>query len=165
MLIISGKQIIGRREKVDFPELDLSGIGAKVDTGANTSSIHCHDVQLVKRGGKKMVHFRLLDPSHPAYNHKEFTLPLAATRSIKSSFGDRETRHIIKTKIRLFNQDYDVELSLTDRSKMEYPVLLGRKLLKTNFIVDVDRVDISEKMRKRAEKEEQRKKKKATTKK
>jgi len=61
------KQLIGRREVIAFPELGLFEITAKVDTGAYTTALHCHDIY--EKDG--MLHFKLLDPSHPDYNEHE----------------------------------------------------------------------------------------------
>jgi hypothetical protein len=134
--------IIGRKDKVDFPELGLYDIDAKVDTGAYTSSIHCHNIEIIDKDGENKVRFNLLDPSHPMYN-KEFLLPINSKREIKNSFGQVEERYIIKTQVLLFGELFDIELSLTDRSKMEYPVLLGRQLLHNRFSVDVSQIDLS----------------------
>lgn len=139
------KQIIGRRDKVDFPKMRLYDIDAKIDTGAYTSAIHCHNIKEIDKDGNKYVSFNLLDPSHPNYNEKRFRVPLHARRRIKSSIGKSEERYIIKTLITLFGEKFDVELSLSDRTKMDYPVLLGRKLLKRRFIVDVDKSNLSHK--------------------
>ncbi len=135
--------IIGRKDRVDFPELGLYDIDAKIDTGAYTSSIHCQDIEVTDKYGETKVRFNLLDPSHSLYNNKEFLLPVYAKKEIKNSFGQIEERHIIKTRVLLFGELFDIELSLTDRSKMEYPVLLGRQLLHNCFIVDVSQIDLS----------------------
>ena len=55
------KLIIGRRELIDFPELSLFGIEAKIDTGAYTSVLHCHDI----REEDGVLYNYILDPSHP----------------------------------------------------------------------------------------------------
>ena len=143
LLLKSSMIIIGRKDKADFPELGLYDIDAKVDTGAYTSAIHCHDIMEVDEVGISKVRFRLLDPSRPSYNNMEFTHSIYAKREIKNSFGQVEERYIIKTKVLLFDRFFDIELSLTDRSRMVYPVLLGRKLLFDHFIVDVRQTDLS----------------------
>ncbi len=135
--------IIGRKDKADFPELGLYDIDAKVDTGAYTSAIHCHDIMEVDEVGVSKVRFRLFDPSRPSYNNMELIHSIHAKREIKNSFGQVEERYIIKTKVLLFDELFDIELSLTDRSKMMYPVLIGRKLLSNHFIVDVTQTDLS----------------------
>lgn len=137
------KLVIGRKDKVDFPELGLYNITSKIDTGAYTSAIHCHDIKLVRKGKKKFVTFRLLDPSHSTYDGKLLRHELLTERKIKNSSGQSEERCIIKTIIVMFGNNYDIELSLTDRSKMECPVLLGRKLLRKKFLVDVGRINLS----------------------
>lgn len=141
----TAKLIIGRKEKVDFPKLKLYGIDAKVDTGAYTSAIHCNSVKAVRRGGERYVRFRLMDPSHPAYDGKEIRKPLEGRKKIKSSFGHTEYRYIIKTKIKLFGEEHEIELSLSDRTKMEHPILLGRKFLQKKYVVDVSKFNLSNK--------------------
>lgn len=127
------KLTIGRREQVDFPELGLFGIIAKVDTGAYTSALHCHDIR-EKHG---VLHFKLLDPSHPEYNEQDQKFNEYSQKEIKNSFGKIENRYIIKTFIKIGVKQIKATISLSDREKMRYPVLIGRKLLKNRFIVDV----------------------------
>ncbi|MFH5833974.1 ATP-dependent zinc protease [Halalkalibaculum sp. DA3122] len=135
-------KIIGRVEQVSFPEWDLIDLDAKIDTGAYTSSLHCHHIE---KTGEDRIRFNLLDPSHDTYNEKLFELPIHREKTVRSSNGITEQRFVVKTKIELMNEIYDIELSLTDRSEMNYPVLLGRKLLKRGFLVDVSRKYLSNK--------------------
>lgn len=139
------KLLIGRKEKVDFPTLRLYGIDAKVDTGAYTSAIHCDSIRAVRKGGERFVRFRLLDPSHPAYDGREIRKPLLGRKQVKSSFGQTEFRYIVKTRIEIFGERHEIELSLCDRSGMEHPILLGRKFIQDKFVVDVSRFDLSAK--------------------
>ena len=138
-------KVIGRLETVDFPEWDLFDIDAKIDTGAYTSSLHCHHIKSYKEGDKDFVKFNLLDPSHDTYNDKLFKMPIYRTKSVKSSNGSIEKRFIVKTKVRLFDKLLSTELSLTDRSEMKYPVLLGRKLINGRFLVDVSKKYVTQK--------------------
>lgn len=140
---IKKTRTIGRVEKIDFPDFNLFEIDAKVDTGAYTSAIHCHDIVSYEDNGAEMVSFKLLDPSHPAYNHKEIILPVKARRKIKNSFGQVQKRIIVQARMKIYNKVYKVELSLADRSKLEYPVLLGRKALYNRFIVDVSQKNVA----------------------
>ena len=139
------KLLIGRKEKVDFPKLKLYGINAKIDTGAYTSAIHCDSIRAVRKGGERFVRFRLLDPSHPAYDGREIRKPLLGRKKVKSSFGQTEYRYIIKTFVEIFGRSYEIELSLSDRSGMEHPILLGRKFIQDKFVVDVSKFDLSRK--------------------
>ena len=137
------KKTIGRRELVDFPELELEEIEAKIDTGAYTSAIHCHNIREEYERGRPVIKVELLDPSHPAYNDKTLTFREFELRDIRSSFGDVQERYVIQTTIRLFGRDLTAFFSLTDRSDMRYPVLIGRTLLQGNFVVDVSRKNLS----------------------
>jgi hypothetical protein len=137
------KKIIGRRETVDFPELGLFGMEVKIDTGAYTSAIHCNEVTLFEKEGREYLSFVPLDPEHVQFDNRAVESPLYKTKQVKNSFGQTEERFVIKTKIAIYGEKYDVELSLADRSAMDFPVLLGRKALKRRFLVDVSKVNCS----------------------
>lgn len=130
------KIVLGRLEYVDFPEWGMEGIEAKIDTGAYSSSLHCHHIEKINKNDESYVRFRLLDPSHEIYDDRLFELPLFRIKSVKSSNGVTEDRFFIKAKINIAGCTLSIELSLTDRSEMKYPVLIGRKLLKGKFMVD-----------------------------
>lgn len=159
MNAINEKKIIGRRELVDFPDLGLYEIEAKIDTGAFTSAIHCSDVhEEITPDGKKVICFDLLDPSHPAYNHKRLRFENYSLRDIKNSFGDVQERYIIRTKIRLYEEEHETEFSLSDRSDMKYPVLLGRMLLRRRYLVDVGKKHLAWKSKQKEQKQKKKKK-------
>lgn len=139
------KLTIGRRDKADFPEFGLSELDVKVDTGAFTSSIHCHHIREIRKDGKKHLEFDLLDPAHAQYHERVCTTERYTQRTIKNSFGESEKRYVIKTVITLFGRDFPVELSLSERGAMKYPVLLGRKLLSGRFVVDPGLYNLSHK--------------------
>ncbi len=126
--------IIGRNEYVSLPDFGFHEIDAKIDTGAYSCSIHCDDIRLNDDG---TVNFRLLDDSHPDYHDKDIVMPVHEIRHVKSSNGTIQERIFITTTLELFNQQYETELSLTDRASMKYPMLIGRKFLEQRFIVDV----------------------------
>jgi hypothetical protein len=89
----------------------------------------------------------LLDPSHPDYQQKTYRTSEFREKLIKSSFGQTEYRYAIKTDIILFGQKYHVELTLADREKMQFPILIGRNVLRRNFIVDVGKKNLSFKLK------------------
>lgn len=144
---------IGRRDLVDLPELGLYDIDAKIDTGANTSALHVKKIRVVEKDGKSWIKFKLAHPHHAAFNNKEIMLEMHTYKPIKNSFGQIEYRYIIKTEVVIFGKVYHAEFSLTDRSKMECPVLLGRKLLYRKFIVDVTQKNLSFQQKKKNKKE------------
>jgi hypothetical protein len=131
------KQTIGRREIVDFPDLGLFGLVAKIDTGANTTALHCHHVR-IENG---VLCFRLLDENHPEYDKREHRFENFEEKLIKSSFGQSEMRYIVRTTIVIGKRKIKSIISLSDRANMRYPVLIGRRLLKNRFNVDVSLVN------------------------
>ncbi|MDR9419045.1 ATP-dependent zinc protease [Gracilimonas sp.] len=132
------QKIVGRVEEVDLPTWDFFGLDAKIDTGAFTSSLHCHHIEPFTKNGEKWVSFYLLDPDHKAYNEQKIEMPIHDRREVKSSNGETEYRYFVQTKIRFYNNLYDIEFSLTNRSGMKYPLLIGRKFLRKGpFITDV----------------------------
>lgn len=138
---------IGRIEMVDLPKWNIEGIEAKIDTGAYSSSLHCHHIERFEKDGESWIKFNLLDPEHRAYNDQLIELPIFDEREVKSSNGVSETRFFVQTTICLFKKEFTIEFSLTDRSEMKYPLLIGRKFLSKKFIVDVSKRNLSLKNR------------------
>ncbi len=137
------KEIIGRIEFANLPEWELEQIEAKIDTGAYSSSLHCHNIEEFEKNNQRWVRFNMLDPAHPSYNERLFSLPVHDQRDVKSSNGQTETRFFVKTEIVFFDSVHDIEFSLADRSEMKYPLLIGRKFLKNKFLVDVSKKHLS----------------------
>jgi hypothetical protein len=135
---LGGKLLIGKRDKADFPMWGLKNIDVKIDTGAYTSSIHCSRIEILRINGKRKLKFELLDPSHKKYNGKSLIADKFTKKSIRSSNGEMQERYVVQTEIVLFGQVYPIQLSLSERGEMKFPVLLGRKLLTGNFVVDTE---------------------------
>lgn len=137
------KLIIGRIETVDLPELGMYGIQVKTDTGAETSVLHCEDFEIIEREGKQYIDCHIRTHFEDEAQVLKFSFPLHRQKVIKNSFGQTETRYIFLTKIRMFDQLYDIKLSLRDRSSMSYPMLLGRKFISGKFLVDVSKKNLA----------------------
>lgn len=133
------KQIIGRTDKVDFPELGFNNIDVKIDTGAYTSSIHCNHI----REEGDLLCCTFLDPQHADYNGKEMFFKAYDITAVKSSNGEIQYRYVVQTKVRIFDKSYTITLTLSSREDMRFPVLLGRKFLTKKFIVDTELTDVS----------------------
>lgn len=131
------KQIIGRTDVADFPELNAENIRVKIDTGARTSAIHASKIRVVEKDGVPALTCLLLN-SKQVFTFTEFD-----TRKVKSSNGQIEERYLIKTKVKLFGKVFKTEFTLTTRKQMAFPVLIGRRLLRNRFIVDVSQRDLS----------------------
>ena len=134
---MSQKKIIGRREIVDILDLELYGLDAKIDTGADSNSLHCDDIFIDNEN--KIVTFKLLDEVHPAYHGKKIVMPLYKLKKVKSSNGTVQLRATIQVTVSFFVKKYKTDISLTDRSDMKYPMLIGRKFLVNRFLVDVSK--------------------------
>ncbi|MBU2526803.1 MAG: RimK/LysX family protein [Bacteroidetes bacterium] len=126
-------KIIGRSETADFPELGLSNIPVKIDTGAYTSSIHY--INLQEKEGELLVWFdKLASPIH----FKNFKIA-----KVRSSNGKLQNRYKIKTQMRFFGKKYRIQMTLAKRTRMRFPVLIGRKFLSKKFLVDPSKQNLS----------------------
>lgn len=132
-------RVIGRLEKILLPSLSKFTLDAKIDTGAYTSSLHCHNLELYKIKDRQWVKFYVLDPSHPEYDDIPFESPVYKIKNIRSSNGIVSERVIIKQNVLFCGEKNKIQLSLSNRSDMKFPVLIGRRYLSGKYIVDVSK--------------------------
>jgi len=129
------RKTIGSLEKVSFPEFNIKDVVAKIDTGAYTGALHCTRIFEEETKEGIVLHFSPFD--HP---EKVKTTDKFYTKHVKSSNGGREKRYVIDTEIVIDGVAYPILLSLADRSGMKWPVLVGRRFMRThNLLVDVKR--------------------------
>jgi hypothetical protein len=133
------QKILGRYDRVDLPDLGLKNIHAKIDTGAYTSSLHCSRAQIVD--GK--LEFVLLDEEHPEFTGMKFTFDKFEVRNIKNSFGEVERRFVIVTSLKIFDEEIITEFSLSNRGSLKFPILIGRKIVRDRFLIDVKQKNVS----------------------
>ena len=133
------QKILGRYDRVDLPGMGLTDIHAKIDTGAYTSSLHCHRAEVVD--GR--LEFILLDEEHPEFTGMKFISTEFEERDIKNSFGDLERRFVIRTTLKIFNEEIMTEFSLSNRGLLKFPILIGRKILRDRFLIDVKKKNLS----------------------
>jgi hypothetical protein len=127
------KAVIGRVEPIDVPEANVFGISAKVDTGAYRSSIWATNIY----EQDDILHFTLLGPHSPFYSGRELKTKEYRIVEVESSFGHRQKRYSIFLKIHIDGKVIKSNFTLANRTDKTYPALIGRKLLKNRFIVDV----------------------------
>lgn len=139
---LSQKITIGRREFLDLPEFGLFALESKIDTGAYTSSLDCRIIREFHQNEKKMVEVRVISRGKSSESKTVKVFPVFKEKKVKSSNGVAEMRYIIKTKVRLGKDEFEMEFSLANRSKMEYPILIGRKALVKSYIVDVSKIHV-----------------------
>lgn len=130
------KQIIGRVEKIDIPTFDLSDIDAKIDTGAYSGALHVSFVEEFEKDNNIFIRFIVLDESHPEFNNIPHETSDFQKKLIKNSTGQSEIRYVVPVKIKIKDIEIETKLSLSDRTEMKYPVLLGRKVIRKHFLVD-----------------------------
>jgi len=140
--------ILGRKDKIDFPELGFKNVDVKVDTGAYTSTIHAHSIEETIVDKQPCLKFVLLDPTHPSYTGEEHTTHNYDKKIVKSSNGIGEERFVVRTLAVLFGQTYKISLTLSERSEMRFPILLGRKFLTKKFLIDTSKTNLSFKSKK-----------------
>ncbi|MBE0484205.1 MAG: ATP-dependent zinc protease [Bacterioplanes sp.] len=131
------KTTVGYIETVELPELAIQ-CDAKIDTGACTSSLHAEQIELIERNGAPWVRFHVLFDNEVARIDQVCEAPLIDQRRIASSNGARSKRYIIRSTLKVGGQERTIEISLSHRGSMRYPMLIGRKALSGQFIVDVE---------------------------
>ena len=114
---------------------------ARIDTGAATTSIHAEDIELVEKDGKRWVHFTLLDPA--SGQRVDFEQRLQRRVLIRQSDGAEQRRYVVQLWITLGESRSLLDVTLTDRDHMEYPMLIGRNMLIDTLIVDVSRQNLA----------------------
>ena len=138
--------ILGRYDRVDLPDLGLYNIHAKIDTGAFTCSLHCQMAEVVD--GK--LEFILLDQEHPEFTGMKFVFSEYERRDIRNSFGEVEKRFVIVTTITIFGEPITSEFSLCNRGSLKFPILIGRKILRNRFLIDVTKKNLSYREKRKA---------------
>ncbi len=132
-------EYIGRREHISFPEIGIIELTAKIDTGAYRSVLHCYEIEEVEIDGAKKLKVSIDAHYNPKEDHKIFYFENYYKVKVRSSNGKVQNRFMVKLKIKLGNKTYNTEFTFNNRSKMRYPVLIGRKFIKKKFLVDVSK--------------------------
>lgn len=143
------KTKVGWREWIALPDLGITAVKAKVDTGARSSALHTRYIEPYEEDGIAMVHFALCPhagwPDHNVECHAE----IFDQREVKDSSGNPEMRFFIRTPVMVGDHVWKVELSLTDRSSMRFRMLLGREAVRRRAVVDPGRSYLTRKPPKR----------------
>ena len=139
MIRLVRKKIIGRLEIISLPEFDLFNIESKIDTGAYRGSIHASVIEEIVVDGAPFLKLIFLDEGHEEHNNKEFLVDDYKKTTVKNSIGGTEERYIISTSIMIGGKTMEIDLGVSDRKDMRYPIIIGRRALKKHFIVDVSK--------------------------
>lgn len=137
------KKILGRKDLVSFPGFELENVPVKIDSGAYSSSMHCQSIEVVEFGEKEQLRVVFLDSGISGYTGKEVVFNDFKTKTVKSSNGIAQERFFVKGTVRLFGQTYETVFSLTERTGLRNPILLGRRLLNKRFLIDTSKTNCS----------------------
>lgn len=130
------KTVIGWSEYLDFPEWGIRGLKAKVDTGARTSALHVEDLEVI---GHDRVRFDVIISSRKPFRYRTVECRIVKWGRVRSSTGEYSERCFVSTLVRIGPVEKEIEVSLVSREKMLFRMLLGRKALEHDFLVDVGR--------------------------
>ena len=130
------------QEKAKEPEKDKISIGiledvvllpwgvkipARVDTGAATTSLDARDL-VVK---DDVAEFKLPEK----YGGTKITLPVIRWREVRSASG-LQRRPVVEMRICVGPKVLRTKVNLIDRSRMTYPIIIGRNVLRRGYVVD-----------------------------
>jgi hypothetical protein len=130
----SERLVIGWREWVALPKLQLPAIKAKVDTGAKTSSLHAFEIHAFQDRGELKVRFKV----HPLQGRRDVVVtcvaPVVDYRTVSDSGGHREKRYVIETELAIGELRLPIEITLANRETMSHRMLLGRSAMQAFMI-------------------------------
>ncbi|NCQ54063.1 hypothetical protein COV88_02435 [Candidatus Saccharibacteria bacterium CG11_big_fil_rev_8_21_14_0_20_41_19] len=125
-------EIFGICEHVSIHALGIDNVIAKIDTGAYSGALHCSKIKVVirKSDGKRVLRFT------PSDNHAHTTEVTKFVRSyVRSSTGHRVKRYLFDTEVVIKGVTYCIRIGLSNRSDMNYEILIGRRFLSDNNIL------------------------------
>jgi hypothetical protein len=141
------QRVIGWKERIDFPDWGLRRVRAKIDSGARTSALGAVYYEMRESAGAVLVELVLaLDRKRPD-RVVHLTAPVLGTVAVTNSGGERELRPYIETAVRIGPVTKVVRFSVTYRRRMRFPLILGRRALAGDFVVDVSRAYLLRKRR------------------
>lgn len=136
------KTVIGGTAQISLPDVQLYQLPAKIDTGAYYNTLHCSHTELTMADQQPALRFVVLDPNMPQYTGNWWYARKFKQVTIRNSAGQAETRFLVLLKVALMGIETITHFTLTQRANKRFPVLIGRCLLKGNFLVDVAQNDL-----------------------
>jgi len=130
------KPILGWREWLALPELNIARIKAKIDTGARSSALHAFAIEPYRKGGQRWIMFAM----HPLQERTDILVECHAQikdrRWVSDSGGHKQRRYVIETQLIAGQSVVRAEMTLTNRDNMRFRMLLGRTAMDNRFIID-----------------------------
>jgi hypothetical protein len=130
-----GAVIVGWREWLALPEVGIRMVRAKIDTGARSSALHVERWEDFRRDGVRWVRYELKPTSrrHAAVVRES---PVVDERQVTDTGGNRTLRPFIRTRVVIGEASWEIEMNLTNRRGMLFPMLLGRTAMAGRLLVD-----------------------------
>ncbi len=114
-------------------------VPAKIDTGADSSSIWVSHLRIDKDG---VLKFRLFGESSPFYNGKVIKRKDYKVAVVRSATGEEQIRYRTHLTLRMSGKKIKVLFNLSDRSRNNFPILIGRRSISRKFLVDVSKSEV-----------------------
>ena len=130
------KILVGSLELCDLPELEITRLNARIDTGAQTSSLHVDNIEEFEKEGERWVSFDIHPDIHSVETIEHRQVKLKGRRKVKSSNAQAEKRCVISTILQIGERRWRIHLTLTDRREMSYLMLIGRQAMNGKMMVD-----------------------------
>jgi glutathione synthase/RimK-type ligase-like ATP-grasp enzyme len=127
------KTVIGRADHITFLDGEVYNLPAKIDTGAYRSSVWATDIE--EHDG--VLYFTLLGPASPCYSGKRLQTKEYRQVQVENSFGHKQQRYSVFLSVEIAGRKIRSNFTLANRGSKTYSALIGRKMLKSRFIVDV----------------------------
>jgi hypothetical protein len=131
--------IVGWREWVSLPELGVTAIKAKIDTGARSSALHVLNIEPFIDRGISTIRFEIPPNRQDTMNVVLTQAEVLDQREVRNSGGQTEVRYAILTLVEIQGVRWPIELTLTNREAMGFRMLLGRQAVRDRFLVDPGR--------------------------
>jgi hypothetical protein len=128
------RMLAGWREYIALPALGIGPLVAKLDTGARSAALHAANINIYQKDGHHRIKFDV--PVDSSGKHvKTCDLVLSDQRRVKNTGGRSELRQVVETELKLGDKVWQAQITLTDRTDMGVPMLLGRRTIKGRFLV------------------------------
>lgn len=131
--------VIGWREWISMPDLDIAAVKAKIDTGAASSALHATNIERYRARGRDMVGFEVHPHQRDTMSTVAAEAELVDERRVRSSSGQVELRPVVLIAVKIRGRKWVTEFTLTSRYEMGFRVLLGRRALRGRFLVDTNK--------------------------
>ena len=135
----NGQNIIGSTEYVEIA--GIKNIPAKIDTGADSSAIWASDINMEEDG---TLVFSLFGRKSPLFTGERLKTTDYRVKSIRSSHGDTQIRYRVKLPLKLGGKSFETVFTLANRSRHNFPVLIGRRTIKGEFLVDTSKTSVKQ---------------------